>query len=597
MSNVFFRFTRLSAKLAAEASHHRRAIQFVAVVAALGLGLWGWTRHNPPHGDPGKWLENIIHTAQLITFQFPSAFDRNVPLPLQFARLLVPAAAALATFNVLVSAVTRPFRLAMMPRVSNHAIVIGDGKFDEGAMRKLAERGSQVFIVGKSIGMRRREAFEGMGHTVIDADPALPLTYQAINVVAARTLLICADTDADTLSFTTQAIGAAAKRLATQPPLLLAALFEREDLGAELGLALDSLARAQNVRFHRLCPERDSLRRALATRAPVFAKPSPQKRSHVLVVGLAGGWTQALSELIATVQDHPDLSARLTFALDDGEAEKLADWRRRRPELESLVEFRRIAATVDATAPAEWLHEDLIPQLVVIMREDADGLSTALELSRPGGGSGLDRAGFLVRRAANDRVVEMLSRTTLRERDLSNIVAFGPHVDEQEIGRLIDREGDDIAIAVHARYLDRGEQARGAAAALKAWDDLTEGLRDANRASAAHAPILFASAGYRLTKADAASKAGLTPAPAFDALTLERLARVEHRRWCADRIDKGWRHGAERRDPRRMHPSLVPYDQLHDAEREKDRAAVRGLREVFEKEGYALVRAGAIGYV
>lgn len=51
----------------------------------------------------------------------------------------------------------------------------------------------------------------------------------------------------------------------------------------------------------------------------------------------------------------------------------------------------------------------------------------------------------------------------------------------------------------------------------------------------------------------------------------EQLARNAHEVWGRQRIRDGWVWGAERNDARREHPSLVPYEQLADGEREYDR--------------------------
>lgn len=61
---------------------------------------------------------------------------------------------------------------------------------------------------------------------------------------------------------------------------------------------------------------------------------------------------------------------------------------------------------------------------------------------------------------------------------------------------------------------------------------------------------------------------------------MERLARIEHRRWMADRIDRGWTSGAARDNARLIHPSIRPFDELSAEEQEKDRNAVRALAKI-----------------
>lgn len=57
---------------------------------------------------------------------------------------------------------------------------------------------------------------------------------------------------------------------------------------------------------------------------------------------------------------------------------------------------------------------------------------------------------------------------------------------------------------------------------------------------------------------------------------VERLAENAHEIWAERRMRDGWRYGPVRNDDRREHPSLIPYDQLDESEKEYDRAMVRG---------------------
>ena len=54
----------------------------------------------------------------------------------------------------------------------------------------------------------------------------------------------------------------------------------------------------------------------------------------------------------------------------------------------------------------------------------------------------------------------------------------------------------------------------------------------------------------------------------------EVLIRNAHEVWAQHRIAEGWRHGPERSDQAREHPSIVPYDQLPEDEKAYDRSMV-----------------------
>jgi hypothetical protein len=51
----------------------------------------------------------------------------------------------------------------------------------------------------------------------------------------------------------------------------------------------------------------------------------------------------------------------------------------------------------------------------------------------------------------------------------------------------------------------------------------------------------------------------------------ELLARNTHENWARQRMADGWRYGPRRDDTRKEHPSLVPYEELSESEKEYDR--------------------------
>lgn len=62
----------------------------------------------------------------------------------------------------------------------------------------------------------------------------------------------------------------------------------------------------------------------------------------------------------------------------------------------------------------------------------------------------------------------------------------------------------------------------------------------------------------------------------------EMLARNAHECWAKQRIAEGWRYGPVRDDAQRLHPCLVPYDQLSESEKEYDRiTSMESLRLIY----------------
>ncbi|MCW2317530.1 hypothetical protein M2322_003089 [Rhodoblastus acidophilus] len=562
--------TRLALKFSTLVGENRALLQFVLGALALALGFWGWSIKEPVH-DWSGWLNNFFRTLQLITLHFPTEFNGDIPWPLQVARLLVPLIAVSATFHILLGGVTRPLRLALLPHMRDHVVLIGEAQLAQAALIRLAEGERQTVALAQAFDAARRDTLEGLGLTVLEADPKQPATFKALNLQQAGALFVAGADDLENINLALLAVRALDKRPSDQPPLALAVKIDREDLACELAAALDGIARRHGVRYHRLCPDRDGLRIELARFAPVFTKPDRAVASHVLILGLQGRWEQAFGQILVASQDHPARRPNITLALSAGERAAFETWRAARPDLPLIADVRCLDFPSPDDEAGKIVAACGAPHLAVVLLDGADAIAAALALRRSSAFAAAATP-VLVRQSREDFLLSALRDTETSDRNHKNLVAFSGPVRFESVARVLDRAGDESAMALHAHYLEGGARLRpGSTAALAAWDDLPENLREANRASADHMAILFASEG--LTLADAAGLERVVN----DSLALDRLARVEHRRWMADRIERGWRFGETRDNARLIHPSLKPYETLSDTEQEKDRRTVRVL--------------------
>jgi len=132
------------------------------------------------------------------------------------------------------------------------------------------------------------------------------------------------------------------------------------------------------------------------------------------------------------------------------------------------------------------------------------------------------------------------------------------------LAQAILPEVDLRAQRLHGAYESRGKEGYielGSEASGSRWAILAESLWSANRAAASHIPVKLADAEAFGTD------------PRDDRDLLERLAEIEHDRWCAERLLNGWRPGA-RDDVQKLHPGLVGWQYLDEPTRQKDRDGV-----------------------
>jgi ppGpp synthetase/RelA/SpoT-type nucleotidyltranferase len=69
---------------------------------------------------------------------------------------------------------------------------------------------------------------------------------------------------------------------------------------------------------------------------------------------------------------------------------------------------------------------------------------------------------------------------------------------------------------------------------------------------------------------------------------VEEIARMEHGRWVAERVRSGWRYGAKRDNEKRLRPSLVPWDELPQDEKDKDLDHAREIPHILAKIGFEI---------
>ncbi len=120
--------------------------------------------------------------------------------------------------------------------------------------------------------------------------------------------------------------------------------------------------------------------------------------------------------------------------------------------------------------------------------------------------------------------------------------------------------------------------------ALLPYERLSEELKESNRENVRDIPNKLAAAGYVMLPARSNE-----PPFDFPGADLERLARMEHDRWRDSMRQAGWRHGESLDEESKDHPALVPWEELSEREREKDRELVRSIPRVLARAGYAIL--------
>jgi serine phosphatase RsbU (regulator of sigma subunit) len=104
------------------------------------------------------------------------------------------------------------------------------------------------------------------------------------------------------------------------------------------------------------------------------------------------------------------------------------------------------------------------------------------------------------------------------------------------------------------------------------FENLPDEIKYSNFDNAAHIPTKLLSIGYKIRPVKKGFK---SVALHLNDSEIETMATVEHLRWSWEKRLNGWRYGSSRNDSTKTHPSLIPYHELSEPEKEKDRELVR----------------------
>jgi hypothetical protein len=58
----------------------------------------------------------------------------------------------------------------------------------------------------------------------------------------------------------------------------------------------------------------------------------------------------------------------------------------------------------------------------------------------------------------------------------------------------------------------------------------------------------------------------------------------------ASKREAGWRHGSETDKKQKVHEALLPWDELPDDQKDKDRTLVRAIPRILARAGYTVVK-------
>jgi hypothetical protein len=300
---------------------------------------------------------------------------------------------------------------------------------------------------------------------------------------------------------------------------------------------------------------------------------------HLVVIGF-GTMGQQVALQAARI-GHFANGRKLRITVVDKKADEVrAEFEAWYPQFGQVCDVTYIQALAGSAEVGEklepWAEEpDSLLTVAVCLDEDSRSLARAMGVAArlPAG-----RASVLVRMEEETGLASLLACDGACQGVLERVKAFGQIDRACALDTLLSDRQDAIARRLHEHYLALARMdpnKRADDESLKEWAQLPEAYKDANRHVADHVDVKLRAVGL---------PAGKDPGRDFTKDELDLLSRMEHARWLADRMLAGWRYAPGPKNERhKTNPNMIPWDQLDDVNREKDRQSVRDLRHWFER--------------
>ena len=213
---------------------------------------------------------------------------------------------------------------------------------------------------------------------------------------------------------------------------------------------------------------------------------------------------------------------------------------------------------------------------LVCMEDDQSSLNVALALRNAVLLQLGENAPIVVQMRSSSGLAQLLESQTGAPEVPDGLFPFGMLDAVLNVKNIVNDEQDTLAKAIHEDYLATAKTIEHRPRPnQRPWNQLPERFRKRNRLNADHLIIKLRAAGRRLV----ANRESVE----LDEGEVKKLAQMEKQRWNAEFYSFGWRPGPQRNDLAKIHPLMVPWEELSDADRAYDLQDVRAIPQRFQR--------------
>ena len=572
-------------------------IVFGVGAGAFILGFIGFMEADwPTRGGGARTMSGpdaFYRTLQLLVLEGGHLGGAKVPVGLQIARFTLPALGAYLGFKLLLTIFREEVGLLSLRIFSYPVVICGLGEGGFRIARSLCGRGLRVVVIERDPNNPQVAECRRLGAVVLIGDATDPRVLERSRIGEASKVVVVCGNDRTNAEVAVRVRDIALRRSSGSLTCIvhivepqLCTLLK----SYELGESHSDRFRFDSFNVH------DGGARALLREFPSFSeREEVDEKPHLLVVGLGRlGQSLVVQAVRRWVGTRQNADSRLRLTVIDKEAtQRVAALLARFPQLSDACDLSGQDLDVES---AELERKKLlvredgtcdITRVYVCLGNDSLGITAALKIHR------LLREHeipVVVRMREAAGLAALLEQQAVRRDGFEPIRAFGLLEQAYDLDLLLGGTYEILARAAHEEYVQAQERegyTNETNPSLVAWDDLPETLKESNRDQASHIAVKLSAVGC-----------GIIPWADWDAASfqfapeeVERLAKMEHERWNAERLRNGWTFAPGEKDiEKKTSPYLVPWDDLSEEIKELDRVPVRGMPGFLTRTEFQIVR-------
>jgi len=558
-------------------------------LASLTLGILGFLQYSSQEGSDLSFWDSLYLSLQLFSMQV--SFESYSPIPgyLRIARFLSPSLAAYTLSQAFVVIFKEQLELFRLVRSTNHIVICGLGQKGLLLAKDLRKDDQALVIIEQESNNPHLEPCRELGAIVIigNARDARILLKAGVRR-ARRIIVVCGDdgTNLEIIKQTQRIMEGEHKNTLTctahiVDSYLMGMLKQRELTKKGISAFRVELFNVYDASACLLLRE-------------AFKMKNYDCPPHLLVIGLGN-----LGEsIIVTAAREWGLresigSRKLVISVVDPNAlKKMEMLKVRFPLLKDTCEFHchkyRTNSPDFQKATFTLDHHPPVTNAYICFDDSLIGFQAGFALLQILHNPKIE---IMVRMNEDSGLVAFLKETM--NPDFENLKAFGLLEHTCRVNLLEDGFHDTLARAIHDDYMDR-ERYKGntpeQSPNMVAWSELPDEIKESNRRQADHIGIKLASIGCSMEPWREYGRQNFL----FAAGEIDKMARVEHQRWCEDKLWAGWKYAEIRDDSRKLHPDLIGWDDgLSDEAKDKDIASVKLIPHLLARAGFQIYRIQA----